>query len=60
MKKFKLMFSTFCLAIVLTFAGGTFTNVYATEENPQGDRRTSQPTPPPSILIIIATFLGLI
>jgi hypothetical protein len=64
MKKFKLMLSTFCLAIVLTFASGAFTNVYANDGGPQGESRSTQttpqpPPPPPSILVIIATLLGL-
>ena len=64
MKKFKLMLSTFCLALVLTFAGGAFTNVYANDGGPQGESRSTQttpqpPPPPPSIFVVIATFLGL-
>ena len=64
MKKFKLMISTFCLAIVLTFAGGAFTSVYANDGGPQGESRstqtTPQPPPPPPIVAIIMALLGLI
>lgn len=65
MKKFKLMISTFCLALALTFAGGAFTNVYATDGGPQGESRSTQttpqpPPPPPPIMAIIMTILGLI
>ena len=64
MKKFKLLLSTFCLAIVLTFAGGAFTNVYAEDGGPQGESRstqtTPQPPPPPPIMAIIIAILGMI
>lgn len=64
MKKFKLMISTLCLAIVLTFAGGAFTNVYAEDGGPQGESRSTQttpqpPPPPSSIFAVIAALLGL-
>lgn len=64
MKKFKLLLSTFCLAIVLTSVGGAFTNVYAEDGGPQGESRstqtTPQPPPPPPIMAIIIAILGMI
>jgi len=64
MKKFKLLLSTFCLAIALTFAGGAFTNVNAEDGGPQGESRstqtTPQPPPPPPIMAILIAILGMI
>lgn len=64
MKKFMLLLSTFCLAIVLTSVGGAFTNVYAEDGGPQGESRstqtTPQPPPPPPIMAIIIAILGMI
>jgi hypothetical protein len=62
MKKFRLILSTFCLALALTLVSGASTQVFASDGDPQGESRSTQttppPPPPPSIWAMIAAALG--
>jgi len=62
MKKYRLILSTFCLALALTLVSGASTKVFASDGDPQGESRSTQttppPPPPPSIWDIIAAALG--
>ena len=63
MKKFRLILSTFCLALALITASGASTKVFASGDDPQGESRSTQttpqpPPPPPSIWAVIAAALG--
>lgn len=62
MKKYRLILSTFCLALVLTVVSGASTKVFASDGDPQGESRSTQttppPPPPPSIWAVIAAALG--
>lgn len=64
MKKYRLILSTFCLALALTLVSGASTKVYASGDDPQGESRSTQttppPPPPPTIWDIIAAALGAI
>ena len=62
MKKYRLLLSTFCLALALTLVSGASTKVFASDGDPQGESRSTQttppPPPPPSIWDLIAAALG--
>jgi hypothetical protein len=62
MKKYRLLLSTFCLALALTLVSGASTKVFASDGDPQGESRSTQttppPPPPPGIWDIIAAVLG--
>lgn len=64
MKKYKLILSTFCLALILTVVSGTSMKVFASDGDPQGESRSTQTTPPPppppsTIWAIIAALASI-
>lgn len=64
MKKYRLILSTFCLALVLTVVSGASTKVFASDGDPQGESRSTQTTPPPppppsTIWAIIAALASI-
>ncbi|MEP7338471.1 MAG: hypothetical protein ABI977_12105 [Acidobacteriota bacterium] len=64
MKKTKLILTSFLLALMLTFAVGFSSNVYASDGDPQGTSGSTKtpPAPPPpdtlaAILIALASLI---
>lgn len=47
MKKSKLLLSSFCLALALTFSVAPTVSVYAADDGPQGGSNTKKQPPPP-------------
>lgn len=47
MKKSKLLLSSFCLALALTFSVATAGSVYADDGGPQGGSNSKKQPPPP-------------
>jgi len=63
-KKTRLILTSFLLALLLTFAGGFSTSVYAEGDDPQGTSSSTKnppsPPPPDTLAAILSAIASLI